>query len=490
MQRLIIMKKVSFIQFVAIVVVAGFPVLLWAESLEITQVKSGKTLEVSPTWVKDGKVRFSLNEKEFTVPLETLTKDSRTKLLDWQAGKEEGAADKVAKINEAVGHELFTSGQSLWEEGAGAVAKRLRWRKESVTENSSSFRAYPGAKYGFINARPYCCTLYGKEEGKVSHFSLVYANKGDYGSKVGSGEDHFESKGDLPSPSSLQDAIEHDAKAINLVLTEVLGEATEQRYGEKEDRRAVKRWDYEGHAFILSERRSEYTHLLIVPTETADNEGKVKFVKDQDLRDMLVANVVREPNGDVRIKNIPMVDQGPKGYCAPATFERAMRYMLVPADMYLLATLATKRGEGTNTQLLAYESKRIIRSKARRIKELDLDGDLGMRVVSNYIDKGVPILWQMRSLKEYNSVVNKRTKERKSVEDFSKWAQEIAEEADSLAPRLESAENYHICMIVGYNEATGELAVSDSWGPSYELRWVHLDIAKAVSTAGGFVVDL
>jgi len=54
---------------------------------------------------------------------------------------------------------------------------------------------------------------------------------------------------------------------------------------------------------------------------------------------------------------------------------------------------------------------------------------------------------------------------------------------------LAQKENYHICMIIGYNEETQELAVSDSWGPAYELRWVHIDIAKAVTSSGGFVID-
>lgn len=44
-------------------------------------------------------------------------------------------------------------------------------------------------------------------------------------------------------------------------------------------------------------------------------------------------------------------------------------------------------------------------------------------------------------------------------------------------------------MVVGYNEATNEVGVSDSWGPRYELRWVHVDIARAVTSSGGFVID-
>ena len=33
-------------------------------------------------------------------------------------------------------------------------------------------------------------------------------------------------------------------------------------------------------------------------------------------------------------------------------------------------------------------------------------------------------------------------------------------------------------MIIGYNEATQELAVSDSWGARFELRWVPLSVAN------------
>ena len=34
-----------------------------------------------------------------------------------------------------------------------------------------------------------------------------------------------------------------------------------------------------------------------------------------------------------------MVNQGPKGYCVPATFERVLRTMGIESDMYLLAML-------------------------------------------------------------------------------------------------------------------------------------------------------
>jgi len=122
---------------------------------------------------------------------------------------------------------------------------------------------------------------------------------------------------------------------------------------------------------------------------------------------------------------------------------------------------------------------------------VNLNEDLSVRFVKKYIDKGVPVLWQMRSLHEYNQLANKRTLARAEVSDMAKWKQEIEAEAETVVKSLEAQEeNYHICMIVGYNEETNEVAVSDSWGPRYELRWVSVEIAKAVTSYGGFVIDL
>ena len=462
-----------------------------ANTVAITRSNNGQTIEVTPAEVAGGKVRFSYNGREFTFPLEQLTADSRKRLEAWHEANQQAGPQAAEAVNQAVGTGLFADGRSLWREPAADVAKRLGWPCESVAKASSSYRKYPRPDYRFLGARPYCCTLYGNDEGMAESLSLVFANKGDFNSRLGFGEDHFKKGGSGEKVElTLNEAIRKDVATIGGRLTTALGEPVKQRYGEKEDRRNVLRWDFNDQSFILSEREDEYAHLLVVNRATADSEGKVKFIKDQEVREMLAANVSREDNGDVVITNIPMVNQGPKGYCAPATFERAMRYMRVPADMYLLATLATEAQGGTNTPKLADEAKRIISSKARRIKGLDLQDDLNVRLVKRYVDKGVPVLWQMASLKSYNKTVNELTKKRRSGGDMSQWAAEVETLAEQLAPTLHNTANYHICLIIGYNEATSELAVSDSWGPGYALRWVPVEIAKAVTTRGGFVIDL
>lgn len=464
-----------------------------ADLIGVTQKKSGKTLQVEIVKLTGEELTFKTKKgKTYTVPTNTLTEDSLEQIKAHMKAQSTENADVYSKINEAVSHTLFDGGGTLWGQPAAEVAQRLGWPTESKTDQSSSFRFYTPLSYQFLGAHPYCATLYGGKDGNSAHLSLVFANKGDFGSTAGVGEDHFKKvHPNAKPPTSLKEAIEVDAALISKTLTQCLGDPVKQYYGEKKDRRKVLRWDIKGHSFLLSEVEVEYTSLLIVPKEDADLHGKVAFVKDSDLKKIVSKNVVHKDNGDVLIKNIPMVDQGPKGYCAPATFERAMRYMLVPADMYLLATLATKQGGGTNTMLLADRAKRIVRSKARRIKDLDLEKDLKIRRVKSYINKGVPILWCMRSLPSYNKIANARTKERATVTDFAKWKEDIEAEAKNVVSSMKNNEsNHHICMIIGYNEATDELAVSDSWGERYELRWIHIDIAKAVTSRGGFVIDL
>ena len=57
-------------------------------------------------------------------------------------------------------------------------------------------------------------------------------------------------------------------------------------------------------------------------------------------------NVVRDPRGDVFIDNVPMVDQGQKGYCAVAASERVLRYYGVDVDEHEIAQAAGTSAEG------------------------------------------------------------------------------------------------------------------------------------------------
>ncbi|WP_367873748.1 C39 family peptidase [Luteolibacter sp. Populi] len=397
-------------------------------------------------------------------------------------------SEEIPKINVTAGHEIF-SGQPFEIRPAEGMATALSLRQESKTKHSASWRAYTTATYKLFGARPYSVALYSGEDGNATVMSAVYANKGDFMSGVGEGEDHFdgESEADV---KSLTKAMEADEKAVLAAISSVLGEPKMQRFGDsRATRRTVRRWDWNGHAFLLSNEEAEYVSLSIVPLSVADGGGKTAKVKDADIRKRLKDDVVKdEESGDVYLGQIPMVNQGPKGYCVPATFERAMRTVGLEADMYLLAMVGkSQMGGGTSVQTMLEEVRSQVRSKGRRTKD-ENSKELRVRDVKRYIDEGVPVMWTMRSLDEYNDLANSNTTNRQSVTDWEKWAEEIADKAKTLAKQEADEDHRHICMIVGYNEKTNELAVSDSWGPRYERRWVPVGLANWVSTGGLFMI--
>ena len=390
------------------------------------------------------------------------------------------------KLNEAAGQKVST-GKPISEVDAQELADGLGLRPESTSRHGQSWRRYAGPKTGYklFGAFPYSIALYSDEAGKVSNVSIVYANKGDFGSTAGFGQDHFKSEG-IDATSSLEDAMKLDEKTIAKSLTSILGECSKQRYGEGDTRRTIKRWDWNENAFLLSSEKSEYVSLAIVSKEFADNGGKSARMTDSALKQRLVENVKTLENGDVYITEIPMVNQGPKGYCVPATFERAMRTMGIEADMYLLAMIGnSSAGGGTSVRVLLENVRSAVYRKGRRTKE-DQIKSLKIRDVKREIDKGIPVMWSMFSMDKYNEITDENTAGR--VTGDSSFHETMAEKAAQLAKEPKPDDNGHVCMIIGYNEETEELAVSDSWGKRFELRWVPLEAADWASSGKLFMI--
>ena len=452
-----------------------------------------RKIEVELLKVEDGAVEFRREDgKKFTMALLTLSKSCREEIMAAWEEKNESVSEGMDSVNEAFGYPIISKKGSIWNEPMADVAKRLKLPLESKTPYTSSYRLYPRAKYVIAGVAPKTLVAYGDDQGNTESISIIYSNKGDSLSTVGSGKEHFKESGEKIDRRTLKGLMEYDTVIIAKTLTKALGEPVKQRMlGQGNKSHAVDRWDWNGHSFILAHVKEEYVRLSVVSTDFADGGGKTSRISDGEMKVRLQGMVAHEENGDVYVKDIPMVDQGPKGYCAPATFERAMRHAGVAADMYLLATLATTGGGGTNTEKLYAEVSFTTRSKGgRTAKEISLKS-LAPSKLKRYIEKGVPVLWQMCSLPGYNKIANQRTAERENVKDWTAYAAKIEEEAKSNVETLTAKGNYHhICMIIGYNETTNEIAVSDSWGTRYTIRWIHLDEAEAVSNQNGFVIDI
>lgn len=464
----------------------------------------GRTIRATVLAYEKGEARVRRDDGQTVVlSVADLTGADEAFLDDWkrrQASRRPvGSSDPVGlsanaqvspeALNSALGQPLFLGADSLWKSTPEGVAARLKWPRESRTDSQSSFRSYPDTSYRVAGARPFSAALYG-EGGVVTQLSMVFANRGDSFGARGGAEQHFDRDEPLPADAGerLRAAIKSDADAVAGVLTPLLGEPEKQSYGEGEGRRRVRRWDWIGHAFLLSEEDDQYVGLLIVPSEFADQRGKTARVSDATVRERIRGQVERRPNGDVVVAGIPMVDQGPKGYCAPATCERAMRHVGVAADMYLLAVAGgTGLGGGVSIERLLETVGRDLRRKGRSFETFD--GPVAFKKLARHLDEGVPVLWRMDSVESFNALATERTKARRKVTDWADWKNELASDADGSALKKDD-KHAHCTLIIGYNKETGEIAFSDSWGERFQERWVRLEEAQAVSSGSFYVIGL
>ena len=178
--------------------------------------------------------------------------------------------------------------------------------------------------------------------------------------------------------------------------------------------------------------------------------------------DDLPKNLVHDDNGDVFIGNLPMVDQGDKGYCVVASAQRVFEYYGIGADMHQIAQIAESDPKrGTDTLLMAKELDKIdYRFKTRLdiigmgtpFTEVDVkkgeyyvgkpvDERKFLKEIHSYIDKGLPLLWSL---------------------DLGRYP-----EKPQLSPQTAGG---HMRMIIGYNDKTEEIIFSDSGGAGHEAK--------------------
>lgn len=187
----------------------------------------------------------------------------------------------------------------------------------------------------------------------------------------------------------------------------------------------------------------------------------------------LPRNVRRGDDGDVFIKGVPMVDQGPKGYCVVASVQRLFEYYGIPADQHQLAQAAESDAEtGTSSLAIAEALGKIdYRFKTRfKIHAMSHNGglvsvnerkmtvektfseDQFLKVIRRSVDEGVPLLWSLQ---------------------LGQFPEEPA-----ISPQTAGG---HMRMIIGYNDQTHRILFSDSWGAGHELKRMEFHDAYQAS---------
>lgn len=228
----------------------------------------------------------------------------------------------------------------------------------------------------------------------------------------------------------------------------------------------------------------------------------------------LVSNVKKADNGDVLIANVPMVDQGPKGYCVVATAERMFRYLGMAVDQNEMAQAAgtgTDGKSGTSPDKM-YEALNKLEGRFRfrmRVAEA-WDFQKWMKMIDSDYNReakkrGAKEIKLPKSGTIYINEINeqldgetlkavKTEKDKSGYGKFQRNVQTLINEGIpvmwcvqvGLLPEPEIPQkgvSGHMRLIIGYNLKTNEILYSDSWGAEHALKRMPMEQARAITDA-------
>ncbi len=192
-------------------------------------------------------------------------------------------------------------------------------------------------------------------------------------------------------------------------------------------------------------------------------------------------------NGDVIVSKIPMIDQGPKGYCVPATLARIGQHYGVDISMHEIAMIADSSSGGGTSPTLAMQSLKKKYSRVKlKIKDINVKfpgvykrSGNSLRAISQAEAKTLSqnIKNDDRNLKKFRSEVKKQIDKGLIVA----WSMVVG-----LLPENGKAVRQngggHMRMIIGYNEDKDEIILSDSWGRGHEVKRMPSKSAFIVSS--------
>lgn len=173
----------------------------------------------------------------------------------------------------------------------------------------------------------------------------------------------FYSRGDAKKPLSYSEFTKLRS-TLEKALTAYTGDSGKQISGNltENDRLFNRVYVKNGFVFELKssvrteqhKKSGEFIQLVISRFDPKDDPRRQSVIRTRTKvrRSALTGNINREDDGTVWLDNIPMVDQGRKGYCIPAVLERVLRYYgNEDVTQHTLAQLAgTKAKGGTSVE--------------------------------------------------------------------------------------------------------------------------------------------
>ncbi len=243
----------------------------------------------------------------------------------------------------------------------------------------------------------------------------------------------------------------------------------------------------------------------------ASSSGKKKTLSGVASAAKVKANVTKNEKGDVWIANVPMVDQGQKGYCAAAVAERVLRYYGHEVDEHQIAQMAGSTAQGGTSVDEMIETVRKVGSACRLgfnqivsmsgsikdiKKELELYNKSAKRLkrpelaYNSFLKGNTFMVPAMREAMERDVLFDMRTRDKRS-KTFKQGIKSRVDQGVPVfwgvtlgiypEPDIPQANGGHMRLIIGYNQKTKEILYTDTWGRGHELKRMDEDKAFAIT---------
>ena len=267
-------------------------------------------------------------------------------------------------------------------------------------------------------------------------------------------------------------------------------------------------WEWENGAAMLEAHstgrgkkdfEAEFIRLRMAKEMSGLERGSAS---DAGSRRELAANVKRTDEGDVWIDNIPMVDQGEKGYCLPATVARVFSYYgMDGVDMHAMASMCdTIAGGGTTiTGMLEALEKIGSRFHVRVMTIKDKGKKQGPEEIVEAYNrlakrKGKPLSNGFigvadRDIDHALSIFDQEILEESfpvKKAAMKKWFRPVYKSIDAGLPILWGIPG-HMRLIIGYNESKGIIYYSDTWGAGHEKKKMSALNAYMITLYRGYL---
>jgi hypothetical protein len=429
------------------------------------------------------------------------------------AGGDAVSEDDVTRIDTGMGKPFFST-QNFWKESALLIANRIGLRLEDKTKWETAYRRY---YYGhddnydpapILGGNAYCVALYADANDVPTSALIAFTNDGDYkGVAVILSKIYRLQHSSGPQPpdadkqiaalqeqaNALEDAFEKDRlteqDTLTKNLTALFGDPKRTSFGSNAvSREDALRWDWNGVSLLLTCVENKYNLLRLIPTELADNHGRTERIPRDEMAQKLTDAVEHRANGDVVITQLPMADQGLKGYCVPATWERVLRYTGVPGDMYSLSRIGGAGfGGGESGGNVASQLDDVLHDYGRKAEFVDID-TIDAHSLHRYIDQGIPVFWGVNPAgyapSEQRAAICDRDKD---WDDWKKLLDQSRTPTTKEPPPLENVGGHQV-LIIGYNPDTKEIAWSDPWGRNTQERWMTQEEAERCSLHEYYII--